>query len=126
MSVPPKGYVALGAVVLNTIEVPSLDNYVCLRQDLVKSSVVYDTSMWSYDPEMVRVEAAQKASQSTSTNNSFRTSAGPAVSVIAAAVPNSYMPENWKVSVWPVDNQLRTFLVVRGLKKPPASLAYEV
>ena len=103
--VPPPGYVALGSVVLAGPLVPVVEDYICLREDLVEPSRVFDSAVWSYD-----------ASASLMSSN-YASSSQP--------LP-TYHAETWKVSVWQIDNQLGTFIAVRSLSPPPKDSAKTV
>ena len=118
MPVPPKGYVAMGAIVLDSATIPSLDDYLCIREDLVKESQVFDSPIWSYDPEAIRAELQASQATQKSISKSMQN-----LQIGESSPTLSYLPENWKVSVWQVDSPLMTVLVVRGLKKPPRRIS---
>jgi hypothetical protein len=99
MPVPPPGYVALGGVALPGPQIPSIEQYVCLRADLADSAKVFDSPIWQYDPTIMLPPLQQQQQQMQQ--------------------DGMYQPEMWKVSVWQVDNRLGTFLVTRSLLPPP-------
>lgn len=99
MPVPPPGYVALGGVALPGPQIPSVEEYVCLRADLAGLAKVFDSPIWQYDPTIM-LSALQQQQQQIQQDG-------------------IYQPEMWKVSVWQVDNKLGTFLVTRSLLPPP-------
>jgi hypothetical protein len=117
MPVPPKGYVAMGAIILDSATIPSLDDYLCIREDLVKESQVFDSAIWSYDPEAIRAEVQTSQAAQKSISKSMQNVQ------LGESSTSSYLPENWKVSVWQVDGPLMSVLVVRGLKKPPSRIS---
>ena len=123
MPVAPPGYVALGAVVIGGPSVPTVDEYLCVREDLTALAQVFDSPIWAYDPL-----PAQQATPAQGGGGGASPSAagGAAASSSAAVVLQSYQPETWKVAVWPVDSRLGTFLCVRALSKPPAEVARSV
>lgn len=115
MPVAPEGYVALGAVVVGQSERPNVDEYVCVREDLTVPSRVYDSPIWAFDPVPGILAAKTGGLRNEQSSNERK--------ALAEALARSQNPEAWKVAVWPVDNRLGTFLVVRALSKPPAEIA---
>lgn len=132
MPVAPKGFVAMGAVIVNAADAPSLDDYVCLKEHLAKQSRPFDSPLWSFDPEaalakMQASESSRDGKRVPSFAKSFSRAARGSKSEVTSetAVQDiSSLSNNWKVSIWQVDNSVRTLLVVRGLKKPPESLSF--
>lgn len=123
MPVPPKGYKAMGAIILDSATTPSLDDYVCLRDDLVSETSIFDSPIWSYDPDAIQAEL-QTSSQAT-TKASLSKSFKSLKLGNDQQVEEKHVSEKWKVSVWQVDNgTCMTLLVVRGLKKPPTKLSF--
>lgn len=119
MPVAPPGYKALGAVVLDGPNVPSVDDYLCVREDLCRGTNVFDSPIWAYDPAPVLAAAAAAAQQHGG-------KAGPSNAMVPKPGGQTHQPETWKVTVWPVDSRLGTFLVVRGLSRPPQEVALTV
>lgn len=124
MPVAPPGYVALGAVVLGSADVPGVDDYLCVREDLTAPARVFDSPIWSYDPAPGLAAAASAVRRSRSQTLS-RAPNGVGGASTVPLVPE-HQPEAWKVAVWPVDNRLGTVLVVRALSKPPPGVARTV
>lgn len=136
MPVAPKGFVSMGAIVVNGTTPPSLDDYLCLRGDIVERKTCFDSAIWSYDPQAIQAEiAAGEQSQPSrgkqsimqkQISKSFKSLriTGSKEQQDQSGNTSNYIPQNWKVSVWPVDSKDFTFIVVRGLKKPSDSLAY--
>lgn len=94
---------ALGALVQGASEIPPLDACLCIREDLAQPSQVFSSPIWTFDP----VAPLQ----------------GGGLGGVASSAATS---ENWKVSIWPLDSRLNTFIAVRGLQKPPTELAKRV
>lgn len=125
MPVPPQGYVAMGAIIVGDATLPSMDDYVCLREDLVKQTPLFDSAIWSYNPDAIRSQLL--ASQHPSQNSMRLLGIGTESKVRVTPEPiPSYLPETWKVSVWQIDSPLMTLLVARGLKKPPQQLSFTI
>jgi hypothetical protein len=129
MPVAPKGFVAMGAVIMNAADAPSLDDYVCLKENSTKQSRPFDSPLWSFDPEaaLAKMQSSSDGKRVPSFAKSFSRAARGSKSEVkseTAAQDISSLSNNWKVSVWQVDNSVRTLLVVRGLKKPPESLSF--
>jgi hypothetical protein len=109
MPVPPPGYVALGAVVLDQPSMPSMEDYLCVREDLTIPAKVFDSPIWSYDPAPALAAAG----------------AGSAAQSIGER-KQTFQPEGWRVTVWPVDSRTGTILAVRGLNRPPGGISRAV
>lgn len=120
MPVAPQGYVALGAVVVGAPSMPSVDDYLCIREDLTAPARVFDSPIWAYDPVPASAGPPIRALVPATGRGAAEVGAA---AVVAAA---GYQPETWKVAAWPVDSRLGTFLVVRALSRPPAELARSV
>ena len=121
MPVAPQGYVAMGAVVVGAPCAPSVDDYLCVREDLTAPAGVFDSPIWAYDPAPALPAVAARALVPAA---GVRTAAEVGASAVVAAA--GYQPETWKVAAWPVDSRLGTFLVVRALSRPPSELARSV
>ncbi|KAK9819963.1 hypothetical protein WJX72_004515 [[Myrmecia] bisecta] len=91
--VPHPGYCALGTVVVGGPEQPSLEEVVCVRQDLTKPTAAFDSPIWAFDPGYMQGGLNLQRQR-------------------------SYSPEGTRVSLWQVDNPAGTFIAVRGLQKP--------
>lgn len=125
MPIPPHGYVAMGAVIMQDALTPSMDDYVCIREDLVLNTPLFDSAIWSYNPEAIQSQMAAKQQSSQTSMKMLGMRSESKIKVIPEPKP-SYLPETWKVSVWQVDSPLMTLLVARGLKKPPQQLSYSL
>jgi len=130
MPCAPPGYVALGAVVKNGPTAPNVDDYLCIREDLSTPTAVFDSPIWAYDPTPALAAAAaasagggggQKVSSQEQQQGKRATSSKGATSSTPKSM-QSFQPEAWKVAVWQVDSRMQTFMVVRGLSKPPNDL----
>ena len=106
MPVPPEGYVAMGAIVLGEAKVPNTEDYVCIRDDLTLETRVFNSPIWSYDPELPIYGVGAQS--------------GGGMERLAL------QPERWKITVWPVDSQTGTFIAVRGKHQPPPGIARTV
>lgn len=129
MPVAPKGYVTTGAVVLGSPSVPNVDDYLCIREDLTMATQVFDSPIWSYDPAPALAAAAGATSRDRSGAGGRGDKVTAAVSTGPAAAAGglqTHQPDTWKVTVWPVDTRLGTFLAVRGLNKPPHDMSRSV
>ncbi|KAL4447306.1 hypothetical protein ABPG77_007339, partial [Micractinium sp. CCAP 211/92] len=111
MPVAPPGYAALGAVVRGEPELPSTDEYLCVRSDLTASAAVFNSAIWSYDPA-----PALQAAMAQAASGSRAAQAQPSRQFLP------HHPETWKVSIWQVDNRLGTFIAVRSFSPPPADM----
>lgn len=121
MPIPPQGYVAMGAIIVSDASVPSMDDYLCIREDLVEQTPLFDSAIWTYNPEAMQAMTSQQSSQ----RSMLKTRSDAKIKVVPEPRP-SYLPETWKVSVWQVDSPLMTLLVARGLKKPPLQLSFSL
>lgn len=131
MPVAPKGFVAMGAVIVDSADTPSLDDYVCLKEHLVQQTRPFDSPLWSFDPEaaVAKMQASQRSDgqRVPSFAKSFSKAARGSKSEVASGTAGqdiAILSNNWRVSLWQVDNSVRTLLVVRGLKQPPKSLSF--
>ncbi|KAL6781279.1 hypothetical protein ACKKBG_A10495 [Auxenochlorella protothecoides x Auxenochlorella symbiontica] len=106
LPVAPRGYVALGAVVVGAPEAPSPEAYLCLREDLAAPARCSEAPVWRYDPVAAAAEAARAGG-----------SAPPPPPAPGAAA--SHHPETWRVSVWRVEGGAPHFLAVRAFARPP-------
>ncbi len=117
MPIPPQGYVAMGAIIVPDASVPSMDDYVCIREDLVEQTPLFDSAIWSYNPEALKSEILTPQKSKMGMRSDAK------INFVPEPRP-SYLPETWKVSVWQIDSPLMTLLVARGLKKPPQQLSF--
>lgn len=104
MPIPPRGYYAMGAIIMGNINVPNSDDYLCIRDDLTSPTRVFDSPIWSYDPETFGIGFTGEVSFSSLQNMALR-------------------PQRWKVSLWPIDSSTRAFMAIRGKHRPPDGVA---
>lgn len=117
MPVAPPGYAVLGAVVRGAPEMPSCQEYLCVRSDLTVPSRCFNSAIWSYEPPAF-------AQQLGLGGGAGPGGAGPSRAPAPAFALRAHHPETWKISVWQVDNRLGTFIAVRSLAPPPPGVAY--
>lgn len=74
----------------------------CRRADLTAETRVFNSPLWGWDPS------------------------GGLAAPAGRSIPQTHLPETWKVTIWQVDSRLGCFLAVRGLTPPPPAMARTV
>lgn len=99
--IPPRGYMALGTVVVGGVDAPECTEVLCVSQASAKRGRLFDAPAWRYEPALL----------SASMN-------------LQRLKP--YHPETWRCSLWQVDNAAHTFIAVRSAQRPPAEVATDI
>mmetsp|Transcript_2892 Transcript_2892/g.8478 ORF Transcript_2892/g.8478 Transcript_2892/m.8478 type:complete len:160 (-) Transcript_2892:442-921(-) len=98
---PPRGYLAVGTVVVGGVDPPASTEVLCVAASLAKAARLFDAPAWSWEPPMLSANVNLQRMK-------------------------PYEPETWRCSLWQVDNAANTFIAHRSSQRPPPGVATEV